>query len=522
MKKDINYIIKRVFVGVLIALILMTIKSCNVKALANGSIVSDLIIPASSSEGIFVNLNNNEYSSKGYSLLTNGDILYAIPSTSNYTYGNSGGGIRVCNLSLLKDMYYSMTFYFASAVSSDYVHPFYTNYTNKLVITDNSGSTKAFDFNYISVSNGVQKGTYPGLTPVGDTIYSYTIIFKANSTGTCLTSAFSSSSKTLSSTELAFLGYTFESLGSQALTQQQMTSIIDSANQAVINNQDNNTQSIINNQNANTQQQIESEQVCFDYTFDINSTNKDIYNTGYLTSNGNITENSNLVYSDYIKINKNTYYNLNLNYDINNVYYCTYNSNKVLQSCFNYNNNHDITILTNFDGYVRFSASVRLSSFYTRFTGRYCGYGNQQISGQITDVQDKQDETNQQLKDLNNNITSEVGPNLGGLNNSAGWLPAGPVDSILNLPLSLFNNLSTSLGNTCQPVELPVPLVNSTIILPCMNTIYNDIGISTWVNAIGVIASAFILFSYLAKLYKWVDDTLTFRENNHIDNWGGV
>lgn len=127
------------------------------------------------------------------------------------------------------------------------------------------------------------------------------------------------------------------------------------------------------------------------------------------------------------------------------------------------------------------------------------------------------------ITNLISNITSEDGPELEGLNSSAGWLPAGPIDSILNLPLSLLNNVSTNLSKTCQPVNLVLPFINVNFQLPCINTIYSKIeGLSALLTTIGVITSGFILFYYLMNLYKWVDDTLTFRENNYLDNWGGV
>lgn len=141
---------------------------------------------------------------------------------------------------------------------------------------------------------------------------------------------------------------------------------------------------------------------------------------------------------------------------------------------------------------------------------------------QNNSIINEQQNTTQAIEDLNNSITSEAGPNLNGLSNSAGWLPAGPVDSILNLPLALLNNINTNLSKTCQPVILHIPLVDRDLPIPCIVTLYQQMGIMTWVNTIGAIASAFILFTYFVKLYKWVDDTLTFRENNQIDNWGGV
>lgn len=119
----------------------------------------------------------------------------------------------------------------------------------------------------------------------------------------------------------------------------------------------------------------------------------------------------------------------------------------------------------------------------------------------------------------------DSGPDVSGLGNTAGWLPAGPVDSLVNLPLTLFSNLSTALGSACTPVVLPLPFVHKNIELPCLNQIYSKIsGLSAWITSIGFIAAAFILYTYLLNLYKWVDDTLTMRENtwDDVDSWGGI
>lgn len=137
-------------------------------------------------------------------------------------------------------------------------------------------------------------------------------------------------------------------------------------------------------------------------------------------------------------------------------------------------------------------------------------------------------ETNKKLDDLNKNLTDESNPNLNGLNNSAGWLKAGPVDSIINLPLTLLNNLQTNLGNTCNPVTVNLPYVNKDMNLPCISAIYKQIdGLDVWFQGIGVIAAAFILYRYFMYLYNRIDDTLSFRENNmqgYFDDslWGGM
>lgn len=146
----------------------------------------------------------------------------------------------------------------------------------------------------------------------------------------------------------------------------------------------------------------------------------------------------------------------------------------------------------------------------------------EETNKKLDDLNKNQAETNKKIDDVKGAITSEDGPKLDALENSAGWLPAGPLDSILNLPLSLLQNLSTNLSKTCQPVSLPLPYVDKIIELPCISTIYSQIdGLNTWLNTIGIIASAFILFFYLVRLEKWVDDTLTLRENTQMD-WGGI
>ncbi len=166
---------------------------------------------------------------------------------------------------------------------------------------------------------------------------------------------------------------------------------------------------------------------------------------------------------------------------------------------------------------------VNLSVTYQQGIGSAIDEQSIIIQNQTDKIVDTQKETNQKLDNLNDSLTSEESPNLDSLQNSSGWLPPGPIDSILNLPLSLLNNLNTNLSKKCQPVEVNLPYVDSTLSLPCLNTIYSQMGnLSSWINGVGIVAAAFILFKYFINLYKWVDDTLTFRENNWLDNWGGL
>lgn len=146
---------------------------------------------------------------------------------------------------------------------------------------------------------------------------------------------------------------------------------------------------------------------------------------------------------------------------------------------------------------------------------------NDEIINKIDETNKKLDETNKKLDDLNGNITSSDVPDKNDLStklDTTGWLKPGPIDSILNMPLNLINNCLSSLNSkSCSPLVIYIPyLKNKQLTIPCISSLYSQMGLNDLFNSIGLIASAMILFRYLMGFYKWVDDTLSFRENN----WG--
>lgn len=266
----------------------------------------------------------------------------------------------------------------------------------------------------------------------------------------------------------------------------------------VIDNQNNNTDKVIDNQNENTDKQIDSQKVCQN----IGRNNGFKFNTR-LDEYGNELDAGTSSITDFYFIKGGSVEIITPRIPTT-TYSCFYDNNKTKISCFKNDLKGFISVPNN-AYYVRFT--IQTNSDQPTF--RICQNGNQAISGG--------------LNDINSSINDSSSPDLDALKNTAGWLPAGPIDSILNLPLTLLNSLTTNLSKSCTPVELPLPYIDKTLTLPCLSTIYSQIdGLSVWVNSIGVIASAFILFQYLMNLYKWVDDTLSFRENNFIDNWTGV
>lgn len=329
---------------------------------------------SSFTNGAFYNISSTDsIQNKGWELDSDGMV---VPTSSITTHYNGYGmGMSICDLSLLTDNYYSITLLIGTD-SNVYYHPFYVNRSTKLGISNNS-SVWFTNFNYESLSDGVQQNYISYGQSQHIYLDSFTGIFKAPASGTCLNLAFSSNSTIDFYVRSFAIGYRLTSLGAKPLTQEQIS----------------------------------------------NALSKDFEN---------------------------------LNNSINNL-----------------------------------SSGIN--------------------------------ETNNKLDDINSSINDSSSPNLDGLNNSAGWLPPGAIDGILNLPLTFLNSLTTNLSKTCNPVDLPLPFVDKTLTLPCVNSLYSQIdGLQVWINSISVIASAFILFRYLMNLYKWVDDTLTFRENNFIDNWSGV
>lgn len=122
---------------------------------------------------------------------------------------------------------------------------------------------------------------------------------------------------------------------------------------------------------------------------------------------------------------------------------------------------------------------------------------------------------------MNNWMQDGSLPDYSGLSDTS-IIPDGPVDAILTLPLNVMNSLLNVLNsNTCQPLVLPIPFTNGqNLTLPCVSTIYAKInGLNVFLNWFSAIFSAFILYQYFIYLYKWVDDTLTFRENNHFGGY---
>ncbi len=152
----------------------------------------------------------------------------------------------------------------------------------------------------------------------------------------------------------------------------------------------------------------------------------------------------------------------------------------------------------------------------------YESFGQQICSNKL----DEQTKTSKgilgKLSSLFDWLTNKDSADVSGANKIAGYLPPGPLDSIINLPLTFFQNVNTNLSKTCTPLDVPIPYLNKTIQIPCINTIFNQIdGLPNLWNWTGTIMSIFILYRYLIALYKYYDDLTTLKAN-FISDWGSI
>lgn len=164
--------------------------------------------------------------------------------------------------------------------------------------------------------------------------------------------------------------------------------------------------------------------------------------------------------------------------------------------------------------------SLQLNGAYYEYTTT----SDPLVAGQ-QQTNEKLDEVNQNLGEINDFLQDTTPPSVDSseLSNSAGWLPPGPLDSVLNLPVQFIQGIVNIFTNTqsCQPLSMHLNLFNKDINIPCMSEYFGLANFDVIWNTVGAIISAMLIFSTLKWLYGYVNDTLSFRENNS-GIWGGL
>lgn len=154
------------------------------------------------------------------------------------------------------------------------------------------------------------------------------------------------------------------------------------------------------------------------------------------------------------------------------------------------------------------------------------------IKDEFSNTNDKIDNVNNSLNDLNDSINDTTPPDLSDFDNIVGYLPPGPVDSILTLPLSILNSLNGALNSsTCPVLHIPIPFIGGFLDIPCLSTIFSQIeGLTLFWESIGATLGGLLLYKYFCTLYVWIDDVTSLKHNharlfgavNEANAWGGA
>ena len=146
------------------------------------------------------------------------------------------------------------------------------------------------------------------------------------------------------------------------------------------------------------------------------------------------------------------------------------------------------------------------------------------MTSEQQETNDKLDQTNEELGEMNDYIQDDTPAStedvdLDSLGTVSGLLPAGPVDSLLNVPFTFLSVLTSSMGGVCVPITGTF-VFDSTLSIPCFDSFYDEVP-DYLMNFINLIPAGFILIMYFKHLYKKVERAVSLQTTAD-DEWGVI
>ena len=453
MVKDTKYIIKRIIIGVGIALVLMLIKGSlimNVEAQEVNAIPNDILIATGSGVTSYSPSTNT----------WNGQTVYALPSNMSYDWGSGvslyfrypqNSGATYCdfasNKATLSGRLYNAS---TSSIGTPLVQ--FEDTTSGVYTRCSSQTTSNYvDFicNNINSSHGfnIQIGNAPNGR--------WGIVRQLN----------------------------FECIQSGADITANINANNNQNTQNIINNNNQNTQNIINNQNENTQKEIDSNITCSSL-----NANENGKLNGYLSSNGTFNQSNDFKTTRYIPINDFSKIIVLEPIPQSFAYLCFYNgSPDKLISCTNTSISHENDIINVPTGAteVRFSLPIyQNDDFKANF--KICRSSNLALSDSLSN-----DDISTASNDFDSFIRN-MNPNTHGLSD------------IVTAPLRLVSALTSS---TCSPLRIPLPFVDSDVVLPCMVPIYQQY-FGQWFSLYQLITTGVIAYWVSINFFRIIKNIL--------------
>ena len=142
---------------------------------------------------------------------------------------------------------------------------------------------------------------------------------------------------------------------------------------------------------------------------------------------------------------------------------------------------------------------------------------NEQIIDQNQTIIDNSNKTNEELKDMNDNITND---NVSGVEESFSQFEDflddnSTITQLITLPVTLYSSILQGVSNSCTPFNLGT-LYGESLILPCVN-IGDYLGSTLW-GMIDLIISGFAIYSISKKLIKVFNNFSSMKEGDVIDD----
>lgn len=282
---------------------------------------------------------------------------------------------------------------------------------------------------------------------------------------------------------------------------------------AIMENNDQNTYEIIQNQNQNTEDLINAlkkdNQTCVD-SFQYKYTNGK-----NLNSSGELITSSGMSTSEFIQIDTDTDIRIlaERNASSPSTYICFF-SNNTQSSYISCNSLSGLSVGT--------QITIPTNANYIRTT-----FKNSSSLPQLMICKNSGVVINEKIDKISNFLTDDSPIDTTQLNNVVGWLPPGPVDSLLLLPLQFLNMLSNVFGsNSCPTINLTFPIIGGSFRLKCLNEIW--VGISnfeTIVNLLLIPLIGFYLYKTFMSLYSYIREILMLNGGSLISKWkewGGI
>lgn len=142
---------------------------------------------------------------------------------------------------------------------------------------------------------------------------------------------------------------------------------------------------------------------------------------------------------------------------------------------------------------------------------------NQTIINQNDTIINQNNKTNEELSDLNDNITND---DVSGVEESFSQFEDflddnSTITQLITLPVTLYSSILQGVSNSCTPFNLG-NLYGESLVLPCVN-IGNYLGSTLW-GMIDLIISGFAIYSISKKLIKVFNNFSSMKDGDVIDD----